>query len=316
MTSKRWLWAIALIPVATTLFGSCSSSSTGLKEYQQLTMEVQVPQPSAENKAASGPNELDYLAETEAVLTRRLDGFGIPSAEVTSTEDPERVIVRVPLDVDVDVARSVLTRRGQLYLRNEKPDTEEALSAEIESLQRLLVEQSTLLQTGDRAAAETLQSKIEQSRTAIANFFEPSKLTGERLQSAKAVREEGEVWAVQIQFDEAGSKLFAEQTKAMAGTGRVVGFFLDNVLLSTPTVSVDFVKTGITGGAALIAGNFTEQAAKDLEIQLNSGALPVYLKTVEVTSTEAKKEKDNREINSEKQERIDDKSKPTAAESK
>ena len=293
MINQRWLGAIALI--ATVLSGC----STGLEEYQQITMDVQLPQ--AED--AKGPNELNYLAETEAVIARRLDGFGVESAEVNSTQEPEQIVVRLPLSVDLDVAEEVLTRRGQLYLRNEKPDTEGDLAAEIENLQRLLVEQNTLFQTGEQAAAAALRPKVEQSRNAIASFFEPSELTGERLQSAEAVREEGDIWAVKIQFDEVGAEMFAEQTKEMAGTGRAIGLFLDNILLSTPVVDVSFVETGITGGEALISGNFTEEGAKDLEIQLDSGALPVYLKTVEVTSTAERVEGDENGDSSEEADR-------------
>ena len=276
--SKRWLWAIAT-PV---VLSGCSTK--GLQEYQQLTMDVTVPSAEESSTAIKGSNELDYLAETEAVIVRRLRGFGVEDGEVTSQRDPERIIVRLPMDVDVAAAETVLTRRGQLYLRNEKPETEVDLSAAIENLQRLLVEQNTLLQTEKTAEAEALTAEIEQTRTKISDFFEPSELTGDRLKSAKAVPEEGDVWAVLIQFDEPGSKMFAQQTKEMAGTGRVIGLFLDNVLLSKPAVDVSFVETGITGGEALIAGNFAEEGAKDLEIQLNSGALPVYLKTVDITS--------------------------------
>ena len=285
---KHWLLA-SLMAI---LLGGCS---TGLKEYQQLTMEATLPNAeAADGKTASeGSKQLDYLAETEAVLVRRLDGFGIESAEVTSTSDPDQVIVRLPVDVDVETAKTVLTRRGQLYLRNEKPENEEELAGLIEELQRLLVEQNTLRQTEKANEAAVLTAEIEKKRNAIANLFEPSKLTGDRLESAKAVQEEGDIWAVLIQFDEKGSEMFAEQTKEMAGTGRAIGLFLDNVLLSTPIVDVDFVETGITGGEALIAGNFTEEGAKDLEIQLNSGALPVYLKTVAVTASSEVAEKND-----------------------
>lgn len=287
MMNKRWLWAIA----TTVLLSSCAK---GLQEYQQLTLEVTVPK-AEEVKAAKGSiNTLDYLAETEAVLARRLRGFGVADGEVTSQRDPDRVIVRLPIDVDVAAAETVLTRRGQLYLRNEKPETEVNLSASIENLQRLLVKQNTLLQTEKMAEAEALTTEIEETRSKISDFFEPSELTGDLLQSAKAVQEEGDVWAVLIQFDEQGSEMFAQQTKEMAGTGRVIGLFLDNVLLSAPMVDVDFAETGITEGEALIAGNFTEEGAKDLEIQLNSGALPVYLKTVAIASSEEiEQEQDN-----------------------
>ena len=302
MKRKHWLWTAA---VGTALLSSCS---TGLKEYQQVTLEVNVP--SAELAADEGgetPDELDYLAETEAVLARRLRGFGVETAEIESEREPERIVVRLPLAVDVTAAEDILTRKGQLYLRNEKPDTEAALSADIEDLQRLLVEQNTLVQTEQPAAAEALQPQIDEARGAIADFFEPSELTGERLQSAKAVREESDVWAVLIQFDEEGAKMFAEQTKEMAGTGRVMGLFLDDVLLSTPVVDVSFVETGITGGEALIAGNFTEQGAKDLEIKLNSGALPVGLKTIEVTSTESEKVAPSKKTEGDKKENTEQK---------
>ena len=288
MMSKRWLWAIA----APIVLSGCSTK--GLQEYQQLTMDVTVPSAEESSTATKGSNALDYLAETEAVIARRLRDFGVADGEVTSQREPEQIIVRLPMDVDVAAAETVLTRRGQLYLRNEKPETEVNLSAAIETLQRLLVEQNTLLQTEKTAEAEALTAEIEQTRTKISDFFEPSELTGDRLKSAKAVQEEGDVWAVLIQFDEQGSKMFAQQTKEMAGTGRVIGLFLDNVLLSKPAVDVSFVETGITGGEALIAGNFTEAGAKDLEIQLNSGALPVYLKTVDVVSSaEIREEEDN-----------------------
>ena len=276
------------ISLAVVLLGGCS---TRLKEYRQLTMEATLPEAEASSDKTNGKTvsegslSLDYLDKAEAVIARRLDGVGIDGAEVTSTSDPDRIVVRLPLDVDVETAETVLTRRGQLYLRSEKPETEADLSVLIEELQRLLVEQNTLLQTQKTEEAALLTADIEDKRNAIARLFEPTELTGDRIKKAKAIPEEGDIWAVRIQFDEKGAEMFAAQTKQIAGTGRVIGLFLDNVLLSTPMVDVEFAKTGITGGEALIAGNFTEAAAKELEIQLNSGALPVYLKTVDITSS-------------------------------
>lgn len=276
------------ISLAVVLLSGCS---TRLKEYRQLTMEATLPEAEASSDKTNGKTvsegslSLDYLDKAEAVIARRLDGVGIDGAEVTSTSDPDRIVVRLPLDVDVETAETVLTRRGQLYLRSEKPETEADLSVLIEELQRLLVEQNTLLQTQKTEEAALLTADIEDKRNAIARLFEPTELTGDRIKKAKAIPEEGDIWAVRIQFDEKGAEMFAAQTKQIAGTGRVIGLFLDNVLLSTPMVDVEFAKTGITGGEALIAGNFTEAAAKELEIQLNSGALPVYLKTVDITSS-------------------------------
>ena len=75
--------------------------------------------------------------------------------------------------------------------------------------------------------------------------------------------------------------LFADLTKAVAGTGRTLGIFLDNAVISAPTVNVEFAKTGITGGNAVITGRFKAEEANDLAIQLRGGALPVPVEVVE-----------------------------------
>lgn len=80
--------------------------------------------------------------------------------------------------------------------------------------------------------------------------------------------------------------MFAEQTKALAGTGRAIGIFLDDVLLSAPIVDITYAETGIEGGEATISGNFTAEAAQELEQQLKTGALPVDLEIVEITSSD------------------------------
>jgi preprotein translocase subunit SecD len=44
---------------------------------------------------------------------------------------------------------------------------------------------------------------------------------------------------------------------------------------------VQYAETGITGGSAVISGNFTAESARDLEIQLRGGALPLPVEVVE-----------------------------------
>lgn len=84
-----------------------------------------------------------------------------------------------------------------------------------------------------------------------------------------------------IQFNPEGGNDFAELSRTIAGTGRSIGIFLDNRLLSAPTVNVQYAETGITGGGAVISGNFTAESARDLEIQLRGGALPLPVAVVE-----------------------------------
>jgi preprotein translocase subunit SecD len=73
---------------------------------------------------------------------------------------------------------------------------------------------------------------------------------------------------VSLQFDETGTKLFADITKG--NVGKMVAIFLDGSPISTPVVRQE-----ILDGQAVISGSFTPTEAKQLVGRLNSGALPV-----------------------------------------
>jgi protein-export membrane protein SecD len=73
---------------------------------------------------------------------------------------------------------------------------------------------------------------------------------------------------VQLAFNAEGSKLFAEITKA--NIGNQVAIFLDGQPISEPTVNEE-----ITGGKAVISGNFSVEEARVLVGRLNAGALPL-----------------------------------------
>lgn len=266
--------------VMTAVVVSGVACANRLKDYTQMTLQAS----PLESGSAMSPEILDT---TKAIVETRLLGLGVEHAEITTAE-PDKIIVRLPELVNARAAEAILTSTGKLYFRNQKPDTEAELAENIEDLQRLLIEQNTLTQA-DRPADEqtdtdALQVQIDELRGAIASLFEPTNLTGELLYNAEIQPADtgSDIWDVHIQFDGQGADMFAAQTKEMAGTGRSIGLFLDDVLLSTPQVSDVYEKTGITVGSAVISGNFTKAAAKDLQVQLQSGALPVLLKTVEL----------------------------------
>ncbi len=74
--------------------------------------------------------------------------------------------------------------------------------------------------------------------------------------------------SIGLQFDDTGTKLFAEITKN--NIGKTVAIFLDGSPISTPVVREE-----IPNGQAVISGTFTPIEAKQLVGRLNSGALPV-----------------------------------------
>lgn len=253
--------------------------SNRLRDYTQLTLK-------ATAKGADTEITADSLDETKGILEKRLAELGLGTAEL-ETAEPDQLIVRLPEAAAIDMVSETLTRVGQLTLRSQKPDTEDELAQGIEALQRLLVEQNTLRQTNKLSEAEALQTQIDEARATLISLFEPGEITGEMLLDAQAVEITGfNTWEVRIWFDSQGTALFAEQTKAIAGTGRAIGVFLDDVLLSAPVVEIAFAESGIEGGEASIAGNFTQQAAEELEIQLKSGALPLDLSLAEIVSSD------------------------------
>lgn len=114
-------------------------------------------------------------------------------------------------------------------------------------------------------------------------IYKDTGLTGKNLKFAKAQYSQGQGLGepeVAIQFDDEGTKLFAELTKK--NLGKEIAIFLDGEIQIAPTVQVE-----ITNGEAVITGNYTFQEAKDIADRLNQGALPVPLTLVSQQSIEA-----------------------------
>ncbi|MFH1866743.1 MAG: protein translocase subunit SecD [Patescibacteria group bacterium] len=85
---------------------------------------------------------------------------------------------------------------------------------------------------------------------------------------------------VQLTFNDEGSDLFAEITGR--NVGKPVAIFLDGVPISVPTVQQE-----ITGGQAVITGEFTLVEAKELAQRLNAGALPVPIHLINQQTVDA-----------------------------
>lgn len=79
--------------------------------------------------------------------------------------------------------------------------------------------------------------------------------------------------AVNLQFDDTGTKLFAKITKE--NVGKSIAIYLDGSPVSAPVVREE-----IPNGEAVISGNFTPTEAKLLVGRLNSGALPVPISLI------------------------------------
>jgi preprotein translocase subunit SecD len=221
------------------------------------------------------------LEAVRRIVENRVNGLGVSEALV-QTVGEDQILVQLPGVNDPEQAERVLGGTAKLEFQEQLPGTETQLAIERQLQQELLAKQAELKTSNNEAAIKENQAALKRSNEAIAKLFKSSGLGGENLKDAQPQPlTSGNNWNVALRFDTPGGELFAQLTKNLAGTGRSIGIFLDERMISSPVVGVEFAQTGITGGSAVIQGNFTTQEANDLAVQLRGGALPVPVEIVE-----------------------------------
>ncbi len=114
-----------------------------------------------------------------------------------------------------------------------------------------------------------IKTMKEEDVTGPRDEWKNTELTGKNLKRARVeFNPNDNMPEVALEFDSEGTKLFAEITER--NVGKPVAIYLDNYPISVPTVNEK-----ITGGKAVISGNFNIKEAKLLAQRLNAGALPV-----------------------------------------
>ena len=249
-----------------------------LRGGAQLTIQVK---PTEEVQQIT-PDDLQAVKE---VIANRINEFGVSETTV-QTVGEDKILVQLPGESDPQTAERRLKGTAELEFREQKQGTEGDLAAESQVRQQLEL-QLALLQASDEAKDKIeeitkLRESLKASEQAILDLFKSVGLTGKNLKDAlPQPTQAGNLWEVAIRFDDEGGKKFAELTKNLAGTGRSLGIFLDDRLISAPVVGAEFADTGIAGGRAVITGNFNIESARDLAIQIKGGSLPFPVEVVE-----------------------------------
>lgn len=86
---------------------------------------------------------------------------------------------------------------------------------------------------------------------------------------------------VALEFNEEGTKLFAEATQK--NIGKVIYIVMDEEVISAPTV-----QTAITDGQAMITGQFGGEEAEELASLIRAGSLPFNLNVVQMKNVGAR----------------------------
>ncbi len=112
--------------------------------------------------------------------------------------------------------------------------------------------------------------------------FVPSELTGKYLKSAEVrINPNTGLPLVALKFDNQGAKIFEQLTQKYLN--QPIAIYIDGQPISIPNV-----RETITGGEAVIEGNFTLEEAKKLAGNLQQGALPVPLKLISINQVNPK----------------------------
>ncbi len=262
------------------------------------------------------------LEAVKAVLDRRVNNLGVSEANL-QTLGSNQIILELPGEEDLSLeAQRIIEKTALLEFRIQLPNTSEQLiqlqnqRRDVNNLinlfnsnsNRILGENIALnvknaLQeieeiTGYKSSEDDLYSRLNDQRIylnkEIAALFINTDLTGKDLVTAGRRQEQNNSnWEVLLSFSKEGGDKFAAITKSIAGQNQLLAIVLDGESISEASVGNQFVDNGIQGGSATISGSFSAQEAKDLEVQLRGGALPIPIEIVNSSRIGAKLGKEN-----------------------
>jgi preprotein translocase subunit SecD len=240
----------------------------------------------------------EEMEQAVEVIRQRVDSLGVTEPEI-QIQGQDQVAVNIPGITDSDRAVEVIGRTAQLGFY-EVLAIEEEVSIPQDEIEETKDELAEDLRQDD--AFEEGETKIlfEESPspagtgTYVAGYVvnEQPDITGEALDSANLNRDQQGRLEVIMSFTREGAGQFADLSGRIAenalasgqpGTGRLA-IVLDNDVVSAPTV-----QESIVGGDVSITNEgsptgLPEEEARELEIVLQTGALPVNMEVLSVTT--------------------------------
>ena len=272
-----------------------------LKGGSQLTLQL------IKEEGKVSKEELDAV---NAVLDKRVNNLGVAESNL-QTLGRDQLILELPGEQNPLSASRILGKTALLEFRTQKENT----SSQLKNLQLQRFKLNDLIEQfkiGDKRNEEKslllmdnltkIENDINYSSNnqqlferlvetkkyisnEIANLFNKTDLSGKDLINAGRRQEQtNNNWEVSLSFSNDGGKKFAEITKSIAGTDKLLSIVLDGESISEASVGSQFINTGITGGAATISGNFSAENARELEVQLKGGSLPLPIEIVETNT--------------------------------
>lgn len=227
-----------------------------LKGGTQVLLEAEISEDQ--------PLPEEALNSAKIIVEQRVNGLGLAEPTV-QLQGERRMIVELPGVKNPDQAIETIRSTGQL---------------EFVDLGGLPVRPDDFINTTNRPEAVlALQEAINAGEAAPQSIPFPDEtfetiMTGDILQAVVATQDEYSFW--QIQFDLKGESSGEFFTYTRDNIGEVLAIVLDGRVLSTPVINAAINDNGV------ITGDFSQEEAESLAIQMRYGALPIPLEVVDV----------------------------------
>jgi len=227
------------------LFGQSFKRDLEIKQGLDLQGGLQVVLQAEMGEIAEDQRDT-ALESAKSVIEKRVNFFGVtePVIQTSKTSGQYRIVVELPGVRETEQAIALIGQTAQLDFR-------EPIFAELPP---------------------------ESTESATITGFIETGLTGKDLEKAGVTfAQNTNTPQIAIKFTDEGATKFEEITKR--SIGNPLAIFLDGQVISAPRVN-----EAISGGEAVITGQFNLEEAKNLAIQLNAGALPVPITILEQRS--------------------------------
>jgi len=256
---SRWKLFFSVVAIAASVYVLLQTPirlGLDLRGGTQIVLEAQ--------DTADVQVDADVTARTLEVLRRRVDAFGVAEPTLQASGD-RRIIVELPGLEDPDEAVEVIGRTARLTFHSVLASYPEGSAPD---------EEENLVLPGDPGEELVLG---------------PVAVSGEQVAGAGGIfdAQGSGQWVVTIDFRSDGAQAWTDLTAVAAcaplgDPSRRVAIVLDSTVISSPGVASSVsCGVGITGGATIITGGFTEDEATELALLIRAGALPVPVEVIE-----------------------------------
>lgn len=248
----------------------------------------------------------EQMEQAVTIIRQRVDASGVGEADVT-TQSGNQIVVQIPGVADEET-RNRIEASAQLQLRavlytgapvnsfvgddgkntpyptpdptlQATPTTQPTNGSDLAWITPALQAEFLAYDCADPNNNPAAEPHDEPLVTCSADgsakyILGPVELDGSSITDANyGLQQNNGLWAVNLKFDDEGTKTFGEISQRLYGATapqNQFAFVLDGLVLSAPSMNAV-----ILGGDPSITGSFTQESAKTLADQLKYGALPL-----------------------------------------